>query len=367
MANHTGFSPPDDPPGERSRSSPEEVPVSRGRGPSSSTTAHAMSVVTRLRGSSLAAPPVTRPRTTTTMESSPSTPEQRPATRRRRSGSGRALEGIREPSNEQPPIQWIDPQTGRPLHRTPSPPNRSRHTTQRDPNRDMPAAAFVAGAAVQNAHNASLIAQQAATVAEQQTLEANQARHYASFVEAQATQALQQAEATLLETRAKAEAYVAQAEANVRNTQQQAQAFAASVDQEREQFQAQLNSRAQQWARGVEADARLRVQRLQHQTEQYMSAQQDTVRNLQQHNAVLEQQLMAERSPVPNSPKSPMTQILTGSQLSTPVMAYGKDPGEGNPFAVPCNSNLLRDCCLRMHNHPCPSPPKVPIDHRNTI
>ena len=106
----------------------------------------------------------------------------------------------------------------------------------------MPAAAFVAGAAVQNAHNASLIAQQAATVAEQQTLEANQARHYASFVEAQATQALQQAEATLLETRAKAEAYVAQAEANVRNTRQQAQAFAASVDQEREQFQAQLNS-----------------------------------------------------------------------------------------------------------------------------
>ena len=84
---------------------------------------------------------------------------------------------------------------------------------------DMPAAAFVAGAAIQNAHNASLIAQQAATVAEQQTLEANQARHYASFVEAQATQALQQAEATLLETRAKAEAYVAQAEANVRNTQ----------------------------------------------------------------------------------------------------------------------------------------------------
>ena len=198
----------------------------------------------------------------------------------------------------------------------------------------MPAAAFVAGAAVQNAHNASLIAQQAATVAEQQTLEANQARHYASFVEAQATQALQQAEATLLETRAKAEAYVARAEANVRNTQQQAQAFAASVDQEREQFQAQLNSRAQQWARGVEADARLRVQQLQHQTEQYMSAQQDTVRNLQQHNAVLEQQLLAERSPVPNSPKSPMTQILTGSQLSTPVMAYGKDPGEGNPFAV---------------------------------
>ena len=201
------------------------------------------------------------------------------------------MEGIREPSNEQPPIQWIDPQTGRPLHRTPSPPNRSRPTTYRDPNRDMPAAAFVAGAAIQNAHNASLIAQQAATVAEQQTLEANQARHYASFVEAQATQALQQAEATLLETRAKAEAYVAQAEANVRNTQQQAQAFAASVDQEREQFQAQLNSRAQQWARGVEADARHRVQQLQHQTEQYMSAQQDTVRNLQQHNAVLEQQL----------------------------------------------------------------------------
>ena len=198
----------------------------------------------------------------------------------------------------------------------------------------MPSAAFVAGAAVQNAHNASLIAQQAATVAEQQTLEANQARRYASFVEAQATQALQQAEATLLETRAKAEAYVAQAEANVRNTQQQAQAFAASVDQEREQFQAQLNSRAQQWARGVEADARLRVQQLQHHTEQYMSAQQDTVRNLQQHNAVLEQQLLAERSPVPNSPKSPMTQISTGSQLSTPVMAYGKDPSEGNPFTV---------------------------------
>ena len=211
---------------------------------------------------------------------------------------------------------------------------RRRHTTYRSSTSDMPSAAFVAGAAVQNAHNASLIAQQAATVAEQQTLEANQARHYASFAEAQATQALQQAEATLLETRAKAEAYVAQAEANVRNTQQQAQAFAASVDQEREQFQAQLNSRAQQWARGVEADARLRVQQLQHQTEQYMSAQQDTVRNLQQHNAVLEQQLLAERSPVPNSPKSPMTQILTGSQLSTPVMAYGKDPCEGNPFAV---------------------------------
>ena len=333
MANHTGFSPPDDPPGERSRSSPEEVPSRRGRGTSSTATTHAMSVVTRLRGSSLAAPPVTRPRTTTTMESSPSTPEQRPATRRRRSGSGRALEGIREPSNEQVPIQWIDPQTGRPIHRTPSPPNRSRYTTYRDSTSDMPAAAFVAGAAIQNAHNASLIAQQAATVAEQQTLEANQARHYASFVEAQATQALQQAEATLLETRAKAEAYVAQAEANVRNTRQQAQAFAASVDQEREQFQAQLNSKAQQWARGVEADARHRVQQLQHQTEQYMSAQQDTVRNLQQQNAVLEQQLLAERSPVPNSPKSPMTQILTASQTSTPIMAYGKDPSEGNPFA----------------------------------
>ena len=54
MANHTGFSPPDDPPGERSRSSPEEVPSRRGRGTSSTATTHAMSVVTRLRGSSLA-------------------------------------------------------------------------------------------------------------------------------------------------------------------------------------------------------------------------------------------------------------------------------------------------------------------------
>ena len=187
-------------------------------------------------------------------------------------------------------------------YRTPSPPNRSRPSTYMDPTRNVPAAAFVAGAAIQNAHNASLIAQQAATVAEQQTLEANQARHYASFVEAQATQALQQAEATLQETRAKAEAYVAHANANVRNTQQQAQACRLSRPGER--------TIPSPVARGVEADGRHRLQQLQQQTEQYMSAQQDTVRNLQQQNAVLEQQLLAECSPVPNSPKSPMTQIF---------------------------------------------------------
>ena len=69
---------------------------------------------------------------------------------------------------------------------------------------------------------------------------------------------------------------------------------------------------------------------------------------------MLEQQLLAERSPVPNSPKSPMTQILTGSQLSTPVMAYGKDPSEGNPFAVGMQLEFPPGLLLRMHNHPCP-------------
>ena len=51
-----------------------------------------------------------------------------------------------------------------------------------------------------------------------------------------------------------------------------------------------------------------------------------------------------------------------GSQLSTPVMAYGKDPGEGNPFAV----SMLEPPPL-LPQDVQPSLPLPPKDHRNTI
>ena len=168
----------------------------------------------------------------------------------------------------------------------------------------MPAAAFVAGAAIQEANQAAHIAHHAASMAEQQAIEAMRARHLAAQAEEHATQVQSQAQFVVHETRQQAENMVgqakAQAEAMVGHVRAQAEQYVQSQQvHEHVQRQRLLEQQAHQWASGVEAAYRAHV-------DQVNTTASADLLELQRHNAYLTQQLqLAARSPVPSSPKEP--------------------------------------------------------------
>ena len=166
----------------------------------------------------------------------------------------------------------------------------------------MPAAAFVAGAAIQEANQAAQIAHHAASMAEQQAIEAMRARQLAAQAEEHATHVQSQAQFVVHETRQQAESMVgqakAQAEAMVDHVRAQAEQYVQSQQHEHVQRQRLLERQAHQWASGMEAAYRAHV----NQVNTTASAE---LIELQRHNAYLTQQLQqAARSPVPSSPRS---------------------------------------------------------------
>ena len=162
MANHTGITPPSDPSG-RFRSSPEfDTAPSRGRVPAASVTI-------------------------TTEE---------PRRHRGASARGRELLDRGAPSSSsQRPVPFIS------LASVPKPSQPYIHNPI-DPN--MPAAAFVAGAAIQEANQAAQIAHHAASMAEHQAIEAMRARQLAAQAEEHATHVHSQAQFVVHETRQQA-------------------------------------------------------------------------------------------------------------------------------------------------------------------
>ena len=243
MANHTGITPPSDPSSAgRSRSSPEfETAPSRGRVPAASVT-----ITTRTRGTrqNRVEP---RPGPRTMAEESPSSEE--PRRHRGVSARGRELLDRGAPSSSsQRPVPFIS------LACVPKPSQPYIHNTI---DTNMPAAAFVAGAAIQEANQAAHIAHHAASMAEQQAIEAMRARHLAAQAEEHATQVQSQAQFVVHETRQQAENMVgqakAQAEAMVGHVRAQAEQYVQSQQHEHVQRQRQLEQQAHQWASGVEA------------------------------------------------------------------------------------------------------------------
>ena len=145
----------------RSRSSPEfDTVPSRGRVPAASVT-----ITTRTRGTrqNRVEP---RPGPRTMAEESPSSEE--PRRHRGVSARGRELLDRGAPSSSsQRPVPFIS------LACVPKPSQPYIHNTI---DTNMPAAAFVAGAAIQEANQAAHIAHHAASMAEQQAIEAMRAR-----------------------------------------------------------------------------------------------------------------------------------------------------------------------------------------------
>ena len=198
----------------------------------------------------------------------------------------------------------------------------------------MPAAAFVAGAAIQEANQAAQIAHYAASMAEQQAIEAMRARQLAAQAEEHATHVHSQAQFVVHETRQQAESMVgqakAQAEAMVDHVRAQAEQYVQSQQHEHVQRQRLLEQQAHQWASGVEAAYRAHV-------DQVNTTASAELLELQRHNAYLAQQLqLAARSPVPSSPKeppvvspAPSTQPLHGVR-STLSQQFG-----GSEFGAP--------------------------------
>ena len=289
MANHTGITPPSDPSSAgRSRSSPEfDTATSRGRVPAASVT-----ITTRARGTrqNRVEP---RPGPRTMAEESRSSEE--PRRHRGASARGRELLDRGVPSSSsQRPVPFISlasvPKPSQPYTNNPIDPN-------------TPAAAFVAGAAIQEANQAAHIAHHAASMAEQQAIEAMRARQLAAQAEEHATHVQSQAQFVVHETRQQAENMVgqarAQAEAMVGHVRAQAEQYVQSQQHEHVQRQRQLEQQAHQWASGVEAAYRAHV-------DQVNTTASAELLELQRHNAYLTQQLqLAARSPVPSSPKEP--------------------------------------------------------------
>ena len=152
----------------------------------------------------------------------------------------------------------------------------------------MPAAAFVAGAAIQEANQAAQIARHAASMAEQQAIEAIRARQLAAQAEEHATHIQSQAQFVVHETRQQAENMVGQAKA-------QAEAMVGQV-------------RAQ--------------------AEQYVQSQQ------QEH--VQRQRLLDARSPVPSSPKEPP--VVSPAPSTQPLHSVRSTLGQqlgSSEFAAP--------------------------------
>ena len=182
----------------------------------------------------------------TMAEESPSSEE--PRRHRGVSARGRELLDRGAPSSStQRPVPFIS------IASIPKPSQPYTHNPI-DPN--MPAAAFVAGAAIQEANQAAHIAHHAASMAEQQAIEAMRARQFAAQAEEHATQVQSQAQFVVHETRQQAENMVgqakAQAEAMVGHVRAQAEQYVQSQQHEHVQRQRQLEQQAHQWASGVE-------------------------------------------------------------------------------------------------------------------
>ena len=159
-----------------------------------------------------------------------------------------------------------------------------------DPMTNVPAAAFIAGAAVQQAHRASDLAAQAANHALHQQQAADQARQEAGWIRERAVREVS-------DVRVQAAQLASQAQQAVQTAQQSEAQARQLIEQTRQEAIGHVEN-ARQVVNATQQDAQQEVQRIVQeaqqaisQREQTIASQEHTIRGLSQENSVMHQRL----------------------------------------------------------------------------
>ena len=215
---------------------------------------------------------------------------------------------------------------------------------------NLPQASFVAGAAIHQAHQASAIAVEAATAAQNYQRESLEAQQFAQHVVGVAQQREQLHEAQMNQLNLEATQRHHDAQAEVTRTQERAsevvQQTLHSAQQAVGRSEQELQQRAQQYV--TEQESRLRSE-MESQINKLRGEALDEVAIRERRIADLEAQLLGQQAAAVSIPKSvpvtpkalqfspPQTQIVIPPHLGTPAtnIAAGSPSISQNPFAIP--------------------------------
>ena len=294
MASHTGFSPPDDAQSssvsnDRSRSSPE-MQQGHSKAPRRSSSGSqprvpALSTVVRYRAHSAAA---SRPARNQESSSSSSSEEDRQLGNRGGGAQGMEIVGVSSTGSQNVPVVFAPG---------------GQHSPLPNPLHNMPAAAFVAGAAVAKASQAADIAHRAAHAAEHYYNESQQAQALAHTIHDHAVQREQQFQQAAAVLRGEAEGMVLESRAQAEAVAQQAKEFVANRERE-------VEHQARQWASSQEAAMHQQVHGLSQQAHHVLGEKQAEIDHLRQENLRLAQELQAKALAVPIPPASVRSEAM---------------------------------------------------------
>ena len=178
-----------------------------------------------------------------------------------------------------------------------------QHSPLPNPMHNMPAAAFVAGAAVAKASQAADIAHRAAHAAEHYYNESQQAQALAHTIHDHAVQREQQFQQAAAVLRGEAEGMVLESRAQAEAVAQQAKEFVANRERE-------VEHQARQWASSQEAAMHQQVHGLSQQAHHVLGEKQAEIDHLRQENLRLAQELQAKALAVPIPPASVRSEAM---------------------------------------------------------
>ena len=298
----------------------------------------------------------------------PSRPHQTPDHQRRRSGRPRSSD------SSNPSIRSVDQN-----RRSYRPPARIGQSSQSSnpfsQGMNLPQASFVAGAAIHQAHQASAIAVEAATAAQNYQRESLEAQHFAQHVVGVAQQREQLHEAQMNQLNLEAAQRHHDAQAEVTRTQERArevvQQTLHSAQQAVGRSEQELQQRAQQYV--TEQESRLRSE-MEDRFNRLRGEALDEVAIRERRIADLEAQLLGQQAAAVSIPKSvpvtpkalqfspPQTQIVVPPHLGTPAtnIVAGSPTNSHNPFAIPIMEVGGRN--TPTHQVPLPPPLGHPVD-----
>ena len=219
-----------------------------------------------------------------------------------------------------------------------------------DPMTNVPAAAFIAGAAVQQAHRASDLAAQAANHALHQQQAADQARQEAGWIRERAVREVS-------DVRVQAAQLASQAQQAVQTAQQSEAQARQLIEQTRQEALGHVEN-ARQVVNATQQDAQQEVQRIVQeaqqailQREQTIASQEHTIRGLSQENSVMHQRLgdlervvaqltqQARATPVPMQESPPKAASIAETATDTSAAKASSQgtvpPGTHQPVGAP--------------------------------
>ena len=219
-----------------------------------------------------------------------------------------------------------------------------------DPMTNVPAAAFIAGAAVQQAHRASDLAAQAANHALHQQQAADQARQEAGWIRERAVREVS-------DVRVQAAQLASQAQQAVQTAQHSEAQARQLIEQTRQEALGHVEN-ARQVVNATQQDAQQEVQRIVQeaqqailQREQTIASQEHTIRGLSQENSVMHQRLgdlervvaqltqQARATPVPMQESPPKAASIAETATETSAAKASSQgtvpPGTHQPVGAP--------------------------------